>query len=140
MKYSLLLTLCMLFCIASYCQRADDVDVIAFKDFQKAEKELNYVYRKIFRIYHSDTIFLKQLKITQKIWLKLRDAELNAKLTENTRAGSAIMNTMCWNVYKAELTRERIKHLRIWLNGIEEGDVCTGSVRIRGHVLEDNSD
>jgi hypothetical protein len=30
-----------------------------------------------------------------------------------------------------ELTEERIKKLSIWLVGIQEGDVCNGSVKIK---------
>ena len=32
--------------------------------------------------------------------------------------------------YLDELTKSRIKTLKVWLDGIEEGDVCSGSVKI----------
>jgi hypothetical protein len=34
---------------------------------------------------------------------------------------------MCWSYYKESLTRERIKTLKQWTTGAEEGDVCNGS-------------
>ena len=37
---------------------------------------------------------------------------------------------MCEASYLDELTKSRIKTLKVWLDGIEEGDVCSGSVKI----------
>ena len=36
---------------------------------------------------------------------------------------------MCVNYYLAELTSKRIKTLNQWIDGTEEGDVCSGSIR-----------
>jgi hypothetical protein len=38
---------------------------------------------------------------------------------------------MCLSNYKKELTDERIRKLKIWLIGIDEGDACSGSVKIK---------
>lgn len=38
---------------------------------------------------------------------------------------------MCVSAYKAELTRARIRELRRWLDGIDEGDICGGSVKTK---------
>jgi hypothetical protein len=38
---------------------------------------------------------------------------------------------MCHALYKAELTQARTRELKVWLDGIEEGDVCAGSVKTR---------
>ena len=37
----------------------------------------------------------------------------------------------CWSNYLQELTEERTKRLKIWLTGIEEGNMCSGSVNIK---------
>jgi len=34
-------------------------------------------------------------------------------------------------MYKEELTIKRSQTLKVWLEGVEEGDVCDGSVRIK---------
>jgi len=36
---------------------------------------------------------------------------------------------MCWSEYLTQLTKERISTLKIWLNGTQEGDSCSGSVK-----------
>lgn len=36
---------------------------------------------------------------------------------------------MCRVSYLLELTEERTKKLKIWLTGIPEGDICSGSVK-----------
>jgi hypothetical protein len=38
---------------------------------------------------------------------------------------------MCYSAYKEELTRQRIKTLQQWLEGVEEGDVCAGSLKLK---------
>jgi hypothetical protein len=38
---------------------------------------------------------------------------------------------MCVLFYLEKLTLERIKTLKVWIDGIEEGDVCTGSVKTK---------
>jgi hypothetical protein len=37
----------------------------------------------------------------------------------------------CWSNYLQELTEERTKRLKVWLTGIEEGNMCSGSVNIK---------
>ena len=107
----------------------------AHKDFQKADKELNTVYQKILQEYKSDTAFIKNFKKAQKIWVQLRDAEMNAKYPTR-KEGYGSVEPMCWSMYLEELTVERTKDLKIWLDGIEEGDVCSGSVKIKNwHAL-----
>jgi len=38
---------------------------------------------------------------------------------------------MCVSIYLERLTRERIATIKEWADGIEEGDVCIGSVKIK---------
>ena len=99
------------------------------KDFQKADKELNTVYQQILKEYQSDTVFIKNFKKAQKIWIQFRDAEMNAKYPERPDGYYGSVQPMCWNNYLAGLTEERTKSLKIWLTGIEEEDACQGSVK-----------
>ncbi len=94
-----------------------------------ADKELNEVYRKILTGYSNDTLFIKNLKISQKLWIQFRDAEMNMKYPERKVGYYGSVLPMCWAIYKEQLTRDRTKTLKQWLDGIEEGDVCAGSVK-----------
>tara|TARA_R110002050_G_C8671328_1_gene492089 strand:- start:58 stop:384 length:327 start_codon:yes stop_codon:yes gene_type:complete len=101
-------------------------------EYQKSEIELNSIYKKILTEYKSDSIFIDRLKKTQKIWISYRDAELEIKFpAENKQAEYGSVYPMCVTYFLKELTDERIKKLKTWLTGIEEGDVCSGSVKTK---------
>ena len=122
------------FCtIMSFCysQSQSDMNVKASNNFQKAEAELNTVYKKILKEYKSDTAFIINLKKAQQIWIQFRNAEMNAKFPNKESGYYGSVLPLCWNFYKQELTEERIKKLKIWLTGIEEGDACSGSVKTK---------
>jgi hypothetical protein len=34
-------------------------------------------------------------------------------------------------MYLTELTQDRTKTLQVWIDGVQEGDVCAGTVRIK---------
>lgn len=37
----------------------------------------------------------------------------------------------CWSGQLAALTRERTQQLKKWLDGVEEGNVCLGSLPVK---------
>jgi uncharacterized protein YecT (DUF1311 family) len=97
-----------------------------------ADGELNRLYQAVLKKYKSDTEFLRKLRNAQQAWLKFRDAELEAKFPfadKQARYGSVY--PMCANLFLAQRTQERIKDLRQWLDGTEEGDACAGSVHYK---------
>lgn len=97
-------------------------------DYQKADKELNVTYQKILKEYQAKTTFIQNLKVAQKLWIQFRDAEVKAKYPDAAQEYGSVFPT-CWSQEMADLTRARTKHLKIWLTGIREGDVCAGSVK-----------
>jgi len=114
-----------------FSQTQFEMNQSAFKDFEKTDKELNLVYQKILKDYNSDANFIKNIKASQKTWIQFRDAEMKVKFPETEEGYYGSVFPMCWSSYMEELTKERIKKLKIWLDGIEEGDVCSGSVKIK---------
>nr|WP_246124494.1 MULTISPECIES: lysozyme inhibitor LprI family protein [Bizionia] len=102
----------------------------ANNEFRKADAELNNVYQKIITEYKTDSIFIERLKKTQRIWISYRDAELEMKFpAEDKRVEYGSVFPMCVSYFLGKLTEERTEKLKIWLDGIEEGDVCSGSVK-----------
>lgn len=101
----------------------------ALKNYQKADKDLNATYQKILKEYKNDISFVTNLKITQKIWVQFRDAEMKTKYSEREDGYYGSIFPVCWNNYLQELTEERTRKLKIWLIGIKEGDACAGSVK-----------
>jgi len=100
-------------------------------EYAKAEKEINTVYQKILREYSSDKEFIKNLKVAQRLWIQFRDAEIKAKYPNKTPGYYGSVYSLCVSNLKTQLTNERIKTLKVWLAGTEEGDVCSGSVKIK---------
>lgn len=108
-------------------QTQSTMNLDAAAQYKKADKELNAVYKRILKDYAAQPVFLKKFKAAQRLWLQLRDADLAAKYPEPGSYGS--VEPMCKAIYLASLTTERTKFLRVWITGIEEGEVCRGSVK-----------
>jgi uncharacterized protein YecT (DUF1311 family) len=119
--------------INSFGQTQSEMNRDAANDYHKAQRELDSVYNKILKEYKKDTTFIKYLKKAQRLWVQLRQAEMEAKYpdrpdNEGIYYGSVL--PMCWALYMTELTKERTEKLKEWLIGTEEGDVCSGTVQI----------
>ena len=98
-------------------------------DNQTADQELNSVYQAVLNKHANDKKFIENIKLAQRAWLKWRDAEMAAIYPEQKQAefyGSSFAG--CWSDQLATLTRERTLQLRKWLDGVEEGDICAGSI------------
>ena len=117
------------FCFA---QTQGEMNQNAYNDYQKADKELNAVYNAILKEYKSDTAFIRNLKIAQRFWVQFRDAEVNAKFPDEPDKSYGSVEPMCCSIYLTDLTNQRITELKVWLDGIEEGDACNGSVKTKG--------
>ncbi|QJD98439.1 DUF1311 domain-containing protein [Mucilaginibacter robiniae] len=113
----------------AYAQSQGTMNMEAGNGFVKADRELNIVYQKILKSYATQPLFIKKFKAAQRLWIQLRDAELEARYPD-TGINNGSAEPMCKSIYLEKLTRERIKFLRVWLTGIPEGDVCTGSVKM----------
>ena len=119
----------MLFIVPTFAQSQTAMNMKAYSDYKKADAELNGVYQKILKSYVRETSFIKKFRTAQRLWIQLRDAELAAKYPNSGSYGSVA--PMCESIYLETLTRDRIKFLEVWITGIEEGEVCLGSVRIK---------
>lgn len=115
--------------VASYGQTQEQFTTRAYNRYQKADKILNQTYRNILQEYKSDTEFITNLKKSQRLWIAFRDAEVRVKYPNRGSGTYPSSHQMCWYSYLEDLTKKRTKELSVWINGIEEGDVCAGSVK-----------
>ena len=127
-RYILLMALLGCFAAGALGQTEQSMNERAARKMNKAEEELNLVYQKVVKEYAQDTAFIFKLRISQRIWIQFREAELNMKYPRNPMDYGSVW-PMCFASYKEQLTRDRIKTLKQWLDGEEEGDVCNGSVK-----------
>jgi uncharacterized protein YecT (DUF1311 family) len=81
--------------------------------------------------YKSDTEFIKNLKASQIIWIKFRDSEMKVKFPDREVGYYGSIQPVCRYSYLEKLTKIRTNDLKVWLTGIEEGDVCSGSVKMK---------
>ena len=116
------------FCLA---QTQTEMNEQAYANYQKADKELNITYQKILKEYKTDTAFIKNLKATQRIWVQFRDAEAKALYPDREPGYYGSIQPLCKYTYLTEFTAERTKRLKTWLDGVEEGDMCSGSVKTK---------
>ena len=102
----------------------------AYAEFNESDKLLNEIYKTILSEYKTDTIFVENLKKSQRIWIEFRDAEMEMKYPNYTEKIYGSIHPTCRAFYLKELTDKRIETLKIWVGGTEEGDACCGSVKI----------
>lgn len=115
----------------SMAQTQDELNNDAKNKYDLAGKELTQVYNNILKEYKSDTTFIKNLKNSQKLWIQFRDAEMKVKFPDHRPGYYGSVIPMCWSLYKEGLIWQRITVLKAWLVGTEEGDVCSGSIKIK---------
>jgi len=123
--------LSLLFCTSGFAQTQSKITQDAWASYQKTDAELGRVYQKIIKEYSAQPVFIKKLRVAERLWIQLRDAELAAKFPEEGAMYYGSVLPMCEANYLEGLTKERIRFLRIWLDGIPEGDVCNGSVKTK---------
>lgn len=131
MKKIIVITFLIIISINGIGQTQSEMNYEQNKSYSNADDELNAVYKAILKEYSTDTVFIEALRTSQRIWIKFRDSELEMKFPDRGNSdyyGSVY--PMCESSYLERLTKKRVKTLKIWLEGIEEGDVCSGSVKM----------
>lgn len=141
MKRALVFLVCAALPLAAVAQQPDckapgtqlEIDACAGADFSKADAELNSVWKSILAKYKDQPQFLDKLKASQRLWLQFRDAELEALYPvakgQDARIQYGSMYPTCYTGAKAKLTRQRTEQLKVWLDGAQEGDTCSGSIK-----------
>jgi uncharacterized protein YecT (DUF1311 family) len=76
-------------------------------------------------------VFLASLKEAQRCWIAFRDAQLKMKYPDREPGYYGSVLPSCEMMYLTELTQDRIKALQVWIDGVEEGNICAGTVKIK---------
>lgn len=97
--------------------------------YRKSDAELNRVYNRILSEYANDRSFIRKLRAAQRAWVVFRDAHIASLWPAPGAYGSA--NPVCRCAILEEMTAGRMKALKQWIDGAEEGNVCAGSVCMR---------
>jgi len=100
-------------------------------EFKAADTELNAIYQQILEDYADDDVFLANLKEAQRCWIDFRDAQLKMKYPDREPGYYGSIQPVCEMTYLTELTQDRIKTLNVWIEGVEEGNLCGGTVKVK---------
>lgn len=120
-----------------YSQTQIEMNASSAAECDEAEAELSQVYRAIVLSYQDDRIFLEELRSAQESWTRFRYDHLNClHPAESKRLECGSVFPMCVALAKADLTRSRTVQLRRWLEGKEEGETCSGSIRMNHELRE----
>ena len=112
-------------------QTQGEMNQDAAGEFKAADKELNAIYQQILEDYADDDVFLANLKEAQRCWIAFRDAQLKMKFPAREPGYYGSILPLCEMMYLTELTQDRIKALQVWIDGVQEGDMCSGTVRVK---------
>lgn len=134
---SLLLSLAFLALVAPlwvHPQTQPELNIEACEEYRKADEELNKTYNQILVLYSDETEFIEKLKSAQRAWITFRNLHLESIFPKTNRSQYGSVKPMCRCIILAELTNERTRVLKGWLEGTEEGNVCAGSVKTKAQL------
>lgn len=133
-KIILLLNGIILFCNSADAQSQMQMNAEACGKSGKAEAKMTRMLERIYREYKQDTIFIEKMKSAQAAWKNFYEAEFEAEFPlekdENPSYKYGSVYPMCFCATREKLIYERIKQLKVWIDGTEEGNVCSGSVKV----------
>jgi uncharacterized protein YecT (DUF1311 family) len=112
-------------------QTQRDMNEDAATIFKEADKKLNSLYQKILKDYADDPVFIASFKKAQRCWITFRDAQLKMKYPDREPGYYGSIQPMLETRYLTELTKDRIKALQVWIDGVQEGDLSGGTVRVK---------
>ena len=94
--------------------------------------KLDSMYSAVIEEYQDQKIFIMNFKKSQVVWKQYMESQLLARFPEDEeyRGGSSF--NMCYALYKQQLIKERISSVNDWLIGFPEGEICGGSVKVKG--------
>lgn len=117
---------------AALAQTQTDSNEDSCATFKQADALLNKSYNQVLSEYRKNGAFIRKLRVAQRAWIAYRDAQIEALYpATDKRAEYGSVYPMCRCSALATLTTQRADELKKWIDGAEEGDVCSGSIRIR---------
>lgn len=117
MKITLLI-LNLTFSIAiSLAQTQEDARAMV----QKSDKRLNDAYQMLLAAKRTDTVFIKNLRSSQRLWIQFRDAELTLKFPNHPSFEKDDSLPMNLAIYMADLMESRTQVLLEWIKTATSG-------------------
>ena len=129
----LLLIIILFSATLAHGQNESKTEKQAIAEYNQSEKELNRIFNLILKTYAKDTVFIKKLKESQRLWALSRDADIELVFpyhkADPNEYGSMLNACKAWEL--KDITDERIDYLNQWVEGID-GSGCEGSRKVAG--------
>lgn len=131
MKTILIISMLLAFGLTSSVHPQPTTDEDFCKSYAKSDAQMNRLYKQILVEYRKDTLFITKFRTAQRAWLAFRDAHYSSRFPDpNPGAyGSVISTCRCQEL--DEMTISRVDQLERWVRHAEEGDVCSGSIKLK---------
>ena len=122
----------MLACASAVAQTQAQMNQDACRKYEETDAEMNKVYQQVLNEYKKDTAFIQKLKTAQRLWVAFRNAHIESLYPKpNKLAAYGSIHPTCRCLALTEITTARIEALKRWIKGGEEGDTCSGSIKIK---------
>ena len=95
--------------------------------------KLDSMYSAVIEEYQDQKIFINNFKKSQVAWKQYMESQLLARFPEDEEYRGGSCFGMCYALYKQQLIKERISSINDWLIGFTEGEICGGSVKVKGY-------
>lgn len=116
----------------SYSQTQLELSKSACNTYKETDFQLNTIYNQILAEHKDDQKFIQKFKEAQRAWIKFRDAYAESLYPNNNPENEyGSVYSMCFCQTLADITTDRIKQLNQWAQGINEGEVCIGSRKVK---------
>ena len=125
-KYTILIVIFLIMILPFSQTMAASDDICA--EMKEADQRLNAAYQTVMHSEKIDAQAKNAIKKAQRAWIAFRDAHVESIFPgENLvqKYGTAYKLCTCITIQK--LTEDRIQQLKFWIDGVQEGDVCSGS-------------
>ncbi len=118
--------------ICSFSQVQKEMNDGTQLEFVRANGKLEVLYQEIKQQYSKDKDFIEALEHSASLFRQFRDAEVKLHYpAKDQKQEYGSINSYCINLLLTQLTLQRIKELNVWLVGIQEGEACRGSIKMK---------
>jgi uncharacterized protein YecT (DUF1311 family) len=116
----------------AFAQSQASMTPAACNKLKNADAALNRVYQEILKAKADDPNFVKAFRDAQSAWLAFRDAHVRTIFPDPDLNAYGTAYSMCHCTVVEKMTTLRTRELQhLWVQGIDEGDVCTGSCVVK---------
>lgn len=116
-----------LLCFNVKAQTQFELNQSACNRLKQTDTQLNKVYQNVLTVHAGDKLFIRYFKEAQRKWIAFRDAYADSMYIPEYYKNYGSIRPMCQCDFIGHLTNERIKQLKVWIDGVAEGDSCMGS-------------